>query len=162
MSSEWTMYFDVITHLLQGASRQYGVANESYTEYVIERLDLCISTCTTLKEQLTLSSASEVNDDQEGDLVVVCKAELEELVDSLMQVQIQWKHYQEVLEAGISEEFSFRVDTGGAGAGHGRGRPRFNVSREQLEYLSSLGFSWSEIASILGVSRMTVYRYVWY
>ncbi len=41
------------------------------------------------------------------------------VVESLMQVQIQWKHYQEVLEAGISEEFSFRVDTGGAG--HGRG-----------------------------------------
>ncbi len=39
-----------------------------------------------------------------------------------------------------------------------RGRPRFHVSREQLEYLAALSFSWTEIASVLGVSRMTVFR----
>ena len=27
-----------------------------------------------------------------------------------------------------------------------------------LEYLASLSFSWGEIASLLGVSRMTIYR----
>ena len=40
-----------------------------------------------------------------------------------------------------------------------RGRPRFDISQSQLEYLASLSFSWSEIASLLGVSRMTIYRY---
>ena len=38
------------------------------------------------------------------------------------------------------------------------GRPRFQIQKEQLEYLSSLGFSWSSIAELLGVSRMTIYR----
>ena len=42
----------------------------------------------------------------------------------------------------------------------GPGRPRFDVSKEQLEYLSLLSFKWNEIAVLLGVSRMTVYRYV--
>lgn len=35
-----------------------------------------------------------------------------------------------------------------------RGRPRFSISRE---YLASLSFSWTETASNLGVSRVTVY-----
>ena len=40
----------------------------------------------------------------------------------------------------------------------GRGRPRFDIAKEQLLHLSSLNFTWSEIASQLGVSRMTIYR----
>ena len=43
MSSEWSEYFETITQFLVGASRQYGVANGSFTEYVVDRLDLCIS-----------------------------------------------------------------------------------------------------------------------
>ena len=37
------------------------------------------------------------------------------------------------------------------------GRPRFDISQEQLIYLHSLSFSWSQIAAILGVSCMTLY-----
>ena len=36
------------------------------------------------------------------------------------------------------------------------GRPRFAITREQLLYLASLGFKWTEIAPLLGVSRMTI------
>ena len=43
-------------------------------------------------------------------------------------------------------------------AGH-VGRPRFAISRNQLLYLVSLGFKWTEIAALFGVSQMTVYRY---
>lgn len=40
----------------------------------------------------------------------------------------------------------------------GRGRTRFQISKEQLQYLRSLSFSWTPIADMLMVSRMTVYR----
>ena len=40
----------------------------------------------------------------------------------------------------------------------GRGRPRVIISLEQLQYLRSLNFSWTQISDLLGVSRMTVYR----
>ena len=40
-----------------------------------------------------------------------------------------------------------------------RGRPKFDIDKEQLEYLVSISFNWSEIAALLGVSRMTLYRY---
>lgn len=40
----------------------------------------------------------------------------------------------------------------------GRGRPKFSISKEQLEYLASLSFTWPQIAQLLGVSRMTIFR----
>ena len=88
-------------------------------------------------------------------VVLRYRSELEGLVDSLMAIQLQWKEYREVLEARV-EELSFEVGTTRALS---RGRPRFNVSKEHLEYLSSLGFSWTEVLTLRGVSRMTIYRY---
>ena len=38
-----------------------------------------------------------------------------------------------------------------------RGCPQLEISRDQLEYLVSLSFNWTQIAAILGVSRMMVY-----
>ena len=40
----------------------------------------------------------------------------------------------------------------------GRGRPKFDISKEQLEFLASMSFTWTQIAEMLGVSRMTIYR----
>lgn len=40
----------------------------------------------------------------------------------------------------------------------GRGLPKFELAREQLQYLLDQGFSVSEIASLLGISRTTVHR----
>ena len=39
-----------------------------------------------------------------------------------------------------------------------RGRPQVFISEDQLIYLRSLNFSWSQIAEVLGVSRMIIYR----
>ena len=38
-----------------------------------------------------------------------------------------------------------------------RGRPRFSVTADQLIYLRSIHFTWTDIASLLGVSRMTIF-----
>ena len=39
-----------------------------------------------------------------------------------------------------------------------RGRPRFVVSKPQIEGLQELGFSWSKIARMIAISRTTLYR----
>lgn len=39
-----------------------------------------------------------------------------------------------------------------------KGRPKLLIERNQLEYLRSLQFTWSEIASLFGLSRSTLYR----
>ena len=41
---------------------------------------------------------------------------------------------------------------------NGPRRPMLLITEDQLEYLRSLNFSWSQIAELLGVSRMTIYR----
>ena len=40
------------------------------------------------------------------------------------------------------------------------GRPSFNIPCERLEELRGLGFTWSKIAQMLGVSRWTISRRV--
>ena len=64
--------------------------------------------------------------------------------------------YLDRLECGEAAQFSYRaLQMRVEGR---RGRPRFDIPREQLVYLASLSFNWVQIASILGVSRMTMYR----
>ena len=44
--------------------------------------------------------------------------------------------------------------------GNGPGRPRFVIRAEMLEELRDLGFSWTKIGEMLGVSRWTIHRRV--
>lgn len=40
----------------------------------------------------------------------------------------------------------------------GRGRPRYNITRQQLEYFKHYGFNAVEMADLLGVSEATLLR----
>lgn len=42
----------------------------------------------------------------------------------------------------------------------GARRPLYDISKEQLEYLLSIGFKWIKVAALLGVSRVTIYRWL--
>ena len=35
----------------------------------------------------------------------------------------------------------------------------FEIAKEQIEYFLSISFTWIDIAALLGISRMTLYRY---
>ena len=45
-------FFDDIIKLVEGAKRQYGVANLQYTEFILERLEFCIISCNAILDQL--------------------------------------------------------------------------------------------------------------
>ena len=51
-------FFNDIFKLVEGAERQYGVANLRYTEFIIERLEFCILSCSTLLDQLCQHNSS--------------------------------------------------------------------------------------------------------
>ena len=71
--------------------------------------------------------------------------------------RIKWEEYQSILDSGLhNEALAFCVPVVHTGR---RGRPRFDVTKEQLEYISSLSSTWSEIVALLGVSRTTIFRY---
>ena len=42
--------------------------------------------------------------------------------------------------------------------GHGPGRPALNITKEQIEYLRSIHFSWEKIAQLLHISVSTLKR----
>ena len=71
---------------------------------------------------------------------------------------MEWQSHFDQLQRSLGTQSgtSFQLSTSREVGGPGR--PKFNITKEQLEYLSSMSFSWSQIAHLLGVSRMTIYR----
>ena len=53
--SVWSRFCTDLTSFLAACERQYGVSNESYTEYVIDHLSLSCQSVLTLSERLASS-----------------------------------------------------------------------------------------------------------
>ena len=140
--SGWRNLFLEVCALSESAERQYGIAHLSYSNYILERLALCIDTCSNIHVVSTLAS-----DLQE------CSRNLTELIETLQRLHNRWEEYKSFLEGPT--QYNTLLTTQQLG----RGRLQFQVSKSQVEYLASLSFKWTEIASILGLSRMTLYRY---
>lgn len=148
MATAWGRYFRELSLLLEEGERQYGIANRRYTDYILERLEFIRSACSELLHHLRHHTAG----------LEEYKSELTVLIECLRQIHHRWTEYGEVLDSYPSG-LSYQVRTCVSSAS-GLGRPQFQISKDQLEYLSSLGFKWKEIAALLGVSRMTIYRQV--
>ena len=72
----------------------------------------------------------------------------------LTSLRRQWIEYCTLVESTSATSYSAPLYY----QPHQRGRPSFLIPSDQLEYLRSLSFTWIEIARLLGVSRMTIYR----
>ena len=148
----WENFFSEIGRFVEDSGRQYGRANEAYAEFVLERLQLCITNVAGVQNSLQL-----VNRDAggaEGVIAAEYSHLLDELLIALQFLSVQWQEYIDHLDSSSAAD-AYHVAAVRSG---GRGRPRFDIGREQLEYLASLSFTWTDIARLLGVSRMTVYR----
>ena len=88
-----------------------------------------------------------------------CCTTLTELIGCIRFIYRKWCEYEGILDsrANLSTFMAYQASSSTSPAR--AGRPQFDISKEQLEYLSSLGFKWTEVAALLGVSRMTIYRY---
>ncbi len=147
-------FFEEITRVLEAAQRQFGIANEQYTRYTVERLQGCIRSLSILLENLVYTQVS-LTDDEQRTLDTI-KSSIEDLLECCRTIESEWDNLLDMLMSHMST-FSYHapfVET----ATRRRGRPRFDIEKDQLVYLSSMGFSWTNIAKILGVTRMTVYR----
>ena len=147
MALEVTEFFDEITKLADEGERQYGVANLGYTEYFIERLELCLVTCMSLQGRLENFSSAHLQ--EYGNL-------LQQLINCLRALFHKWIKYEEVLESQPPLSASYQPPL--LQQRSSPGRPSFCISKDQLLYLSTLSFTWTEIAAVLNVSRMTIYR----
>ena len=149
--SGWSNYFLEISRLLEEAEHLYGMASYTYTEYIVERLEISLSTCSNL-----LQTIQQVNSQLDEDY----RASLQELNDCLTLLHRKWREYESILDSypatDVYSSLSYRSPV--IRNSLHPGRPKFEISKDQLEYLASMGFKWNQIAALLGVSRMTVYR----
>ena len=149
----WQSFFEELQSFLISSGRHFDSANETYGNYVVERLETCIISLNALRENLGETAVSDVN----GTLVRY-KSDVEQLLSICRSLSVEWE--QKVQEIEVTSDrhvYSYRAPVQ-VSSRRSRGRPRFSVSKEQLLYLSSLSFSWTDISHMLGISRMTVYR----
>ena len=132
-------------------NRQAGRSNHSFCEYATDRLEVSIENTNLLMRLLSSRNPSTTPSDAvvaEQYLVL-----LGELLSCLRALHVEWQDYldgrQEISMQSYSAPLIYTTS---------RGRPKFEVNREQILYLLSMSFSWKQIASILGVSYMTIYR----
>ena len=150
----WERFFEELTLFLHSAERQFGIANEAYAQYVLERLQTSVMNVQLLREHLIHPPTQWQPSEQESEVLAYYSAQMAELLDCLRGIALRWQSYYVQLEA---DSFSTAYQAAVVYTSH-PGRPRFDVTQDQLEYLSCLSFSWAQISTMLGVSRMTVYR----
>ena len=152
----WSVYFDTIKVFLLDLERKFGNCNLRYADYAVERLDICIGSVLILLDYFNAGLQGPSFFTPEGTRhIIFYRGQLEELTACLQQIKAKWQVYKDSLDANGNSQHAYRATAMPTGA---KGRPRFQVTQEQLEYLCSLSFSWSEIASLLGISRMTLFR----
>ena len=146
MSDNWRCFFQELSSFLVESQGRIGICRSSYCEYAIDRMELAVNSCTSI--------VNFFRENTDVDAAVLAEY-VEELVVLLNTLLEQWKQYSLVLETTVDRleyRSPFAPPTGR------QGRPRFDMNREQLEYLLSLSFNWSEISNLLAISRMTLYR----
>lgn len=146
----WERFFDELETFLTSANREIGSATPEYAEYGLERLGVCIQALSSICHQM----GSELD------------IEMLEIRESLVEIRgccrsllVIWQSYIDQLDSNYTVVSRAQMECYQAPTlRQGRGRPHAIISQEQLQYLRSMNFSWTQIAELLGVSRMTVYR----
>ena len=149
-SSEWEALFSEVSRFLASTNNQRGLANEEFSGYAVEQLEMIIITLSSLMSHLgSHLPSSEIS--SEIAISNVC-AELSSLLECLRRILSEWKEYLDHPYNSGSYSYSAPIS-----ASSRPGRQRFDISEQQLMYLHSMGFTWVETADLLGVSRMTIF-----
>ena len=139
----WETFFEQLGRFLDSTVRNFSSANESYAAYVVERFEICIITLNAVK--LNLYNSTDVTLQSYRD-------QIDEILSICRSLSVMWE--ENLDRISTSEYSSIQPPL----LRSSRGRPRFDITREQLIYLASMSFTWTGIAKMLGVSRMTIYR----
>ena len=149
MDLGWSALLHEVSQLMQSSARQFSTANEEYVEYVLERLSICLRSVNAIKTQVE----EEVGEDSSHALFRIYRL-LSDIVSRLKTLRRQWSEQLDNLAFRLNFRYQAPTTSGVAALG----RPSLEITHAQLDYLHSLSFSWTEIAHLLGVSRMTIYR----
>ena len=79
-------FFEELESFLRDLNRQIGLANRLYSEYAVERLEVCIHSVSSLVDLLHSRSPSETSTD-----VVQLSVQLAELLQCLRRIFLKWQ-----------------------------------------------------------------------
>ena len=134
------------------------MANESSSYRMLERLQAGIVSLSSIRGHLHASyDSGRISDrlatQEEMEVLSRYLDVLNQLLILLRAIGHHWEIYIDHFQQ-LQDQNAYRAPQVSTAIG----RPRFSITHEQLLYLHSLSFSWEQIADILGVSRMTIYR----
>ena len=154
----WELFFEELSSFLRSLNRQHGTANESFSHYALERIEIACGSLESVLYQLrTTVSEGSLNSSESATVTEYCTL-IAELIRHLHSTAQEWQSYlDQLMQLSLSQDSSTSYSAPMSTA-VGPGRPKFQISRDQLQYLSSMSFNWTQIANMLGVSRMTIYR----
>ncbi len=153
----WGTFFEELANVFLSCYTQIGsIPNERFVNYIIEKLENGLRNVESIHETLSIGSEPENElEPSEEEVIIRYERFMNEVCSVIRFLLSYWDLYLIELQTQASR-FSYHVQT--TRVPGVRGRPSFNVERNQIEYLRSLNFSWTEISNLLGVSRQTVYR----
>ena len=79
----------------------YGMTNYTYTEYIVERLEICLTTCSNL-----LQTIQRANSQLEEDY----KVSLQELNDCLRLLHRKWREYEGILDSHPTDAYCSLIE----------------------------------------------------
>ena len=102
------------------------MANNSFTNYILERLEITLGKCSDLLHRIRQAAEAEELEDY--------VSSLRELIDCIKVIYRKWEEYQTILDSsGSRSTLSYQAQA--TSHSSGLGRPKFHISKDQLEYL---------------------------
>ena len=148
---EEAINFEEISRFLCDCERNDNVTNLGRAEYTYEHLEHIVLILrrlyTSVLDYLCDNPVCEATSD-----LVDCLSTLEERLTT-----VELPHWQEKVNLLSLSTGEFETPPT-IHHDHQRGRPPFEVDTKQIIYLREIGFTWTEVSAMLGISRMTYRR----
>ena len=149
----WEDYFQDLGQFIQSTEINYSpYVTSEYAEYVVDRLAIGLRNTTILAER-TMQSVDfrDHNVTMESPAIFSITEALGQLIAVVSELKGKWESLLvELSQPDYVNANRYHVPKQANG--------KLAIEKEQIEYLRSLSFSWTDIAVLLGVSRMTLYR----
>lgn len=144
---DWEDLFKELASFMLNISSREGERNERVAESVLITIQSYIRVINAIRE--TLEEAVNVDEDFSDTLHTV-----EAVLIDMEEVHTRWV----LIEAGVSRISGSYQYPRVVRTGNGLGRPTVVIGQDKIEFLRELKFSWTDIASMFGVSRRTLYN----
>ena len=110
-----------IASLLEDADRQYGVANNNRTDYILERLEMTLGTCSDLLHH--------IREQTEAEELEECVTSLRELIDCIKVIYRKWAELKRFLILLLNPKIHCRIKYMQPGIHLDQEDPNFRLER---------------------------------